>query len=81
MCYLTDLMQEADNVYRTECYIVIQFVGINSSNEDDTVLVSRDVFIARTNKRDALYEAFQEGKKNIEGKRLPVAMYTRKYID
>ncbi len=78
--FFTEEMENADNVYRTKNYIVFQVIEIGCTDDYDAIFISYDTYIERTPDIDALYETILSGKKNIDGKRLPVAMYTRKYI-
>lgn len=75
------LLQIATNVYRTENYIVCQIVGVQHDPELDSAAVSQDAYFARTPARDRLYEDVFEDRINIDGRRLPTNMYSRKYID
>ena len=81
MCNLTaNMLLEAENVYRTKKYIVVQSVGYKYSDKDYNFLYSFDTYYLRNKKRDSEYErAFLE-KKNVNGRRLPVSMYVRKYV-
>ena len=69
----------AMNVYRTNNYIVKQNIYVNDAEKELAEVVSRDVYYFRTKSRDKLYETYFEKRKEIEGKRLPSNMYTRKY--
>ena len=43
--------------------------------------MSRDTYYRCTPKRDREFEAAFADRKNVNGKRIPTAMYTREYID
>lgn len=73
--------ENATNVYRTECYIVRQCLGIKYGLEENNVVFSHDTYFRRTKKRDKEYEAYYYDRKNINGKRLPTTMYARHYVD
>ena len=76
-----DFLYDANNVYRTENFIVKQVIGVRLSDELNNVVFSFDTYYHRTKKRDKIYEkAFRE-RKNIDGKRLPTTMYARTYIE
>ena len=77
-----DYLMEADNVYRTKDYIVCQKVSLCRSGKGNTLIMSDDVYILRTRKRDNDYELIYKVRgKNINGKRMRSASYIRKYID
>ena len=76
-----DCLEMADNVYRTKNYIVTQFVGVKYDPEEDTAMYSQDTFYRRTKQLDDLYEFAFCLRKNIDGKRISVSMYTRQYIE
>ena len=65
-----DCLEMADNAYRTKNYIVTQSVG-----------VKYDTFYRRTKQLDDLYEFSFCLRKNIDGKRISVSMYTRQYVE
>ena len=75
------LLLEAENAYRTKKYIVVQRVGYRYSDKDDNVLYSIDTYYLRNKKRDSEYERAFSEKQNVNGRRLPVSMYVRKYVD
>ncbi|MBQ4558650.1 MAG: hypothetical protein IJA61_04680 [Clostridia bacterium] len=77
-----DYFMEADNVYRTKDYIVCQKVSLCRSGKGNTLIMSDDVYLLRTRKRDTDYElVYKVRGKNINGKRMRSASYIRKYID
>lgn len=76
-----EMLQIATNVYRTENYIVCQIVGLKRDPELDSAAISQDAYFARTQARDRLYEDVFEERINIDGRRIPTTMYSRKYID
>lgn len=77
----TEVMERADNVYRTGKHIVVQNIGIKYDDEEDNVIFSHDTFYARTRDRNQAYEALYDKRTNIDGKRLPSTMYARRYVD
>lgn len=77
----TDRLEMADNAYRTKNYIVTQFVGVKYDPEEDTATYSHDTFYRRTKQLDDLYEFAFCLRKNIDGKRISVSMYTRQYVE
>lgn len=76
-----EMLQIATNVYRTKNYIVCQIVGTKHDRELDVACISQDAYFARTAARDHLYNDVFEDRINLDGRRLPTNMYTRKYID
>lgn len=77
-----DYFAEADNVYRTKDYIVCQKVSLCRCGDGTTLIMSEDIYLLRTIKRDTDYElCFRVRGKQINGKRMRSASYTRKYID
>lgn len=75
------MLQIATNVYRTRDYIVCQIVGMKRDRELDNAAISQDAYFARTAARDRLYEDVFKDRINVDGRRLPTNMYSRKYID
>lgn len=71
----------ADNVYRTAEFIVKQSLSVQFDDTEGNSVISNDVFYRRTKRRDSEYEYVFSGRKNIDGKRLPSNMYSRKYVD
>lgn len=76
-----DFLDGADNVYRTENFIVKQQISFLESDVGTSMVLSDDTYYLRTAQRDAEYEFAFQGKANINGKRLKSASYTRKYVD
>ena len=76
-----DFLDGADNVYRTENFIVKQQISFLESDVGTSMVLSDDTYYLRTSQRDAEYEFAFQGKANINGKRLKSASYTRKYVD
>ena len=77
----TEIFEDADNVYRTEKYIVKQVIGIKRDAEEDTVSFSHDTYYKRTKERDETYEFVYCIRKNKDGRRIPVVMYARTYVN
>ena len=76
-----DFIDGADNVYRTDEYIVKQQISFLESDVGTSMVLSDDTYYLRTPQRDAEYEFAFQGRANINGKRLKSASYTRKYVD
>ena len=57
MLGFVDELELANNVYRTEKYIVAQELIFEKSELRGSRIESRDVYYERTNDRDALYES------------------------
>ena len=81
MVEYVDFMEDADNVYRTENYIVKQTIYLSTEASGDNVIVSDDVFYARTKWRDRCYEQIFSDRTYLDGRRIPSAMHMRKYVD
>lgn len=79
--YDMDFIDGADNVYRTDDYIVKQQIFYLDSDVGTTMVFSDDTYYLRTPQRDAEYEFAFQGRSDINGKRLKSASYTRKYVD
>ena len=77
-----DYIMEADNVYRTKDYIVCQKVSLCRSGKGNTLIMSDDTYLLRTQERDIDYElVYRVRGKQINGKRMRSGSYIRKYID
>ena len=77
-----DYLSEADNVYRTNKYIVCQKVSLYRTGKGNTMIMSNDTYLLRTSKRDTDYELIYKVRGNlINGKRLHAGTYIRNYID
>lgn len=74
-----EFIENATNVYRTKNYIVKQIIGIQYGCEENNVVYSRDTYYKRTPERDKEYEILFYRRRDIDGKRLPSAMYARTY--
>ncbi len=81
MVEYVDFMENADNVYRTENYIVKQTIYLSTEASGDNVIVSDDVFYVRTKWRDRCYEQIFSDRKYPDGRRISSAMHMRKYVD
>ena len=67
------------NIYRTTHYIVCQYLEI-MYDDDMPMVVSRDVFYARTTKRDKYYNSLFADRRIKDGKRVHTVMQTREYV-
>ena len=56
MLNFMDQLEYADNVYRTDEFIVMQDISLRCNETESPVMVSRDVYFQRTRERDAIYE-------------------------
>ena len=81
MFKLPDFMIDSTNVYRTKHYIIKQSIDIQYDNTENNSIVSHDTFYKRTKNRDKQFEYFFRERKNINGKRLPSTMHTRRLVD
>ncbi|MCD7729836.1 MAG: hypothetical protein LUI60_08040 [Clostridia bacterium] len=77
---IPEFLEDATNIYRTKDYIVCQYVSMQC-RDNQNMVVSYDTYYRRTEKRDAQYEILFEDRRNLDGKRMAVSMYTRTYID
>ena len=75
-----EFLKNADNIYRTKCFIVKQEIEVAESEVYDNVVISHDTFYLRTPARDKQFEKAFSKKINKNGKRLPSTTTTRKYI-
>ena len=81
MGLLNKVENEVTNIYKTENYIVYQTVHA-CYGDNGNILISDDVFYARTPERDDAYKkTFGEETLSKKRRRMKVAAYTRKYID
>ena len=76
-----EFVVDADNVYRTKKFIVKQCVAIQYETEENTIMLSHDIYYKRTRSRDLDYEDIFKSRKHINGKRLPTTMYSRIYVE
>ena len=81
MLNFMDQLEYADNVYRTDEFIVMQDISLRCNETESPVMVSRDVYFQRTRERDAIYEEVFKERRVTDGQRVKVNMYSRKYID
>ncbi len=78
---LSNLLNDAVNVYRTRKYIVKQILVIRESPTEQNILFSEDTFYKRTKTRDKEYNIIFKDKDNLDGKRLPSTSYSRRYVN
>ena len=78
---IPDFLIYADNVYRTDNYIVKQVLEIVQDEIQNNSVVSHDTYYRRTMKRDLAYNMMFMDKVKVNGKRLPSTQYTRTYIE
>ena len=76
-----DFLIGATNVYRTDEYIVKQEIMTISDSDKNTYMISKDTYYLRNENLDDYYESYFAKRKDIDGKRLPVTMYVRAYVD
>lgn len=77
-----DFLQNADNVYRTENYIIKQKVHICRNSAKEVQIMSEDTYYLRTFKRDCEYESvFRAERSNLDGKRFPTTMHIKRYVE
>lgn len=78
---IPEFLVGATNVYRTRGYIVRQCIALSYDEVYGTYLLSRDTYYRCTPKRDREFESVFADRQNLNGKRIPAAMYAREYID
>ena len=78
MSYIPEFMINADNVYRTNEFIVRQSIIVQADKIENTAIISYDTYYRRTRVRDFEYEIIFAERQDIEGKRLPSNMYVRR---
>ena len=76
-----DFAIEASNVYRTKHFIVRQRLAYSKSELFGGLICSHDTYYLRTHERDLEYEDFFFDRLDLDGKRIPALMYSRKYIN
>lgn len=76
-----EFMIGASNVYRTSEYIVKQEITTFSDSDKNTYMVSKDTYYLRNQDLDDSYEYIFAKRKELNGKRFPVTMYVRTYVD
>ena len=76
-----DFLQNADNVYRTQDYIVKQKISLCANSYGDVHSVSDDTYYFRTLERDTDYEFVFHSRENLDGKRIKTRTYLRTYVD
>lgn len=80
MLGFVDELEIANNVYRTEKYIVTQELIFEKSELRGSRIESRDVYYERTNDRDALYESVFAKRVHLDGERIQAKTYVRRYV-
>ena len=78
---MPEFMADATNVYRTRYYIVRQKIELRDDPEFGRYLFSADTYYLCTPRRDAEYEEIFSDRRNVNGKRIRTAMYSRTYAD
>lgn len=78
---IPEFIKNANNVYRTRCFIIKQVIGIQYDGEQNNVVYSHDSYYRRTPERDKEYEIIFCRRNEPDGRRLPSTMYARRYID
>ena len=81
MLGFVDELELANNAYRTEKYIVTQQIAFEKSEMAGSRLTSDEVFYERNRERDLVFEKVFANRTNINGKRLRVTMYSRRYVN
>lgn len=76
-----DFLQNADNVYRTQEYIVKQKLSLSRDKNMEAYTISTDTYFARTRFRDRLFDESFSNRVNVDGKRVKASAYIRSYID
>lgn len=74
-------LYKADNVYRTEHYIVSQRIDIEDDGYDQKTITSVDTYYTRSEKLDFLYETCYAERPNLEGRRVACQESIRFYVN
>ena len=76
-----DFLKGADNVYRTDDYIVRQEISVTTDDVMIGMILSTDTYFERTPERDAAYEMiFAFRGEQMDGKRMKAKLSVRKYV-
>ena len=78
---IADFLDGADNIYRTEHFIVKQVVCLEYDLVESNRLLSFDTYYRRTPKRDMAFNVIFQDKRYSEGVRLPSTHQNRKYVE
>ncbi len=76
-----DFITAGDNVYLTKHFIVKQEINVVRGDLGEAMTFSQDTYYLRTKERDSYYKIVFADRKKIDGQRLSVSTYVRKYID
>ena len=76
-----EIMQDAQNIYRTPEYIVSQKISIILTKQCNTYSFSEDTYYLRNEKRDADFEYAFQNRDHLEGRRIQTHTHVRRYID
>ena len=76
MLGFVDELELANNAYRTEKHIVTQQIAFEKSEMAGSRLTSDEVFY----ERNLVFEKVFANRTNVNGKRLRVTMYSRRYV-
>ena len=77
-----DYIEKANNVYRTEKYIVCQAVKLIRKSIGVSLIATEDTYILRNTNRDFEYEiVFAVRGDELDGKRIKSATYLRRYVN
>ena len=76
-----EFLEDADNVYRTNEFIVRQRLTVCTDDEGSAHILSEDTYFTRTPMRDDDFEFAFQNRKRLDGKRIRSASYTRQYVD
>ena len=77
-----DFLQYADNVYRTDEFIVRQQISVTTDENLMGMTLSRDTYFLRTEERDTIYNEFFKFRGcRINGQRIKAKVSIRKYVD
>lgn len=81
MDFIPSFIKGASNVYRTKNFIVKQVLHMSHNEKEGSLLMSHDTYYARTPVRDKQYMILFGDQRNVNGKRVVTAAYTRRYVD
>ena len=70
---------DADNVYRTEFYVVKQKIYVLRAKNGKTYSISEDTYYPRFDSIDKHFEMVFADREPIDGKRLPASTFIRTF--
>lgn len=75
-----EIIQDAQNIYRTPDFIVSQKISIILTKQGNTYSFSEDTYYLRNEKRDADFAYAFQNRDHIDGRRIQTHTHVRRYI-